>query len=225
MKYETRDGEPFRNWLVSTFATKPDQCSGEYFELTKVGADEFLVTAYPTQVSLFPHLSIDQLLFHGGADHLWESETALREIPAVLRAVEFRSSEGQNHYNRALSESFRDWRWACEGRVVPELGLKYDFAKEGVQVEVEFGNARTYYQDYIKFLLAHRQQVAEVGVLLIPSESFAKHLCDIGRQRAREKGRMLYSGMIHFEKVRREFSHLEFLLAMPVAIVGIGPSR
>lgn len=222
VKYETRDGEPFRNWLVSTFATRPDAGSGEYFELAKVGLDEFEIKAYPAQASLFPHLAVDRWLFHGGADRFLETGTALSEIPAVLRTVEFRNDEGQSHYNRAISASFQDWQWDCERQVIPQLGLKYDFAKDGVQVEVEFGNARTYYQDYIKFLLAHRRQLAQVGVLLVPSEAFAKHLCEIGSQRAREKGRGLYSGMIHFEKVHREFSHLEFMLTMPIAVAGIG---
>jgi hypothetical protein len=40
--------------------------------------------------------------------------------------------------------------WQREQRVVDELGLKCDFEKNGIWVEVEFGNARSYYQDYVK---------------------------------------------------------------------------
>ncbi|MDO8585477.1 MAG: BglII/BstYI family type II restriction endonuclease [Armatimonadota bacterium] len=224
VKYENSAGEPFRNWLVSRFGTAPGQATGDYFELTNVGDDRFEVKAFPYQATLFPNLFVDEWLFHAGADQLFDEENALNEIPAVVRTVPFDKDEGQNYYNRAFSNSFREWDWQFEGRVVPQLGLKFDFAKNGVQVEVEFGNARTYYQDYIKFLLANRQHSARVGVLMVPSESFAKHLCEVGRRRALEKGRNCYSGMIHFEKVRREFQHLEFLLSMPIAIAGVSPT-
>jgi len=102
------------------------------------------------------------------------------------------------------------------------LPLKSDFKKGVVQVEVEFGNARTYYQDYIKFMLAFNQRAAEIGVLIVPTEKFARLLCEVGRQKAVAKGRKSYSGMIHLEKVRRELAYLEFTLGMPLAIAGVG---
>ena len=40
-------------------------------------------------------------------------------------------------------------------KLYPFVGsLKSDFAKDGAWVEIEFGNARTYYQDFLKFMLA-----------------------------------------------------------------------
>ena len=106
--------------------------------------------------------------------------------------------------------------------MIKELGLKSDFSKDGVQVEIEFGNARTYYQDFVKFLLANQYNDVSLGVLVVPSFSFAKHLCEVGRQRALKKGRTKYSGMIDFDKVHREFRYLEFMLPMPIAIAGVG---
>ena len=70
-------------------------------------------------------------------------------------------------------------------RVVKELGLKCDFEKNGIWVEVEFGNARSYYQDYVKFMLAKKYRDARLGLLLCPTTSFASLLCELGRQRAR----------------------------------------
>lgn len=106
--------------------------------------------------------------------------------------------------------------------MIPQLPLKCDFAKDAVRVEVEFGNARTYYQDFIKFMLAFNQNMAEIGVLLVPTETFAKELCEVGRKRAFEKGRRSYGGMIHFTKVQRELDYLRFMLCMPIVIGGIG---
>lgn len=88
-------------------------------------------------------------------------------------------------------------------------------------MEVEFGDARTYYQDYIKFLLGFQQRTASVGVLIVPTEGFARALCAVGRKRARAKGRSSYSGMIHIEKVKRELPFLSPMLKVPLAIAGI----
>lgn len=94
--------------------------------------------------------------------------------------------------------------------------------KDEVIVEVEFGNARTYYQDYVKFMLAHHRGTAEVGVLIVPTDVFARELCKVGRRRAHAKGRYSYSGMIHIEKVRRELQYLDFMISCPIVIAGIG---
>jgi len=139
-----------------------------------------------------------------------------------VRTVPFRNGQGQAFYNRAIAAGFKSWNWFAECKVIPELGLKCDFAKSGAQVEVEFGNARTYYQDYTKFLLGNRYAATELGILLVPTVGFARHLCEVGRQRAISRGRTQYSGMIHFDKVTRDFEYLEFMLQMPIAIAGIG---
>lgn len=109
--------------------------------------------------------------------------------------------------------------------MIPELPLKSDFSKGCVQVEVEFGNARTYYQDYVKFMLAARYKTCDFGILIVPTESFARSLCEVGRRRAVAKGRRCYSGMIHLEKIRRELDYLRFMLATPFAIAGIGAKQ
>ena len=80
--------------------------------------------------------------------------------------------EGQKYYNRQLLQGFGKWDWEAEKKVIPELPLKSDFIKDFVQVEVEFGNARTYYQDYIKFMIAFNQKAAEVGVFSYTYKGF-----------------------------------------------------
>jgi len=221
VKYENKAGEPFRAWLASVFPTAQSGSSEDYFEINKIGSDTFKVSPFPSNASSGPSLNIEQWLFHRGADKLLEQDTPLAEIPAVVHRVAFVPQQGQSYYNQAFSNSFRYWNWHSECRVIPELGLKCDFAKDGVQVEVEFGNARTYYQDFIKFLLGNRYCSVGLGVLVIPTASFAKHLCVVGRERAIAKGRKQYSGMIDFDKVRREFHYLEFMIPMPIAIAGI----
>jgi Restriction endonuclease BglII len=110
--------------------------------------------------------------------------------------------------------------------VVKELGLKCDFEKNGIWVEVEFGNARSYYQDYVKFMLARKYRAARLGLLLCPTTSFAALLCELGQKRARENSVSerppVYSGMMSYEKAARELPFLGFMFEMPIVVAGVG---
>ncbi len=222
IKYENKEGLPLRKWLASLFSPSEAGMEGEYLELERVALDTFRVHAFPMSCQPQERLTIVEWILHRTNERALQKFPAVKEIPAIVQSVEFSPLEGQAFYNRRLSHYFAAWKWQRERRVVPQLPLKSDFAKASVQVEVEFGNARTYYQDYIKFLLAFDQKLASLGVLIVPTEAFAQTLCAVGLRKAMEKGRSSYSGMIHIEKVRRELPLLSFLLKMPLAIAGIG---
>ena len=221
IKYENKNGLPFRQWLASLFTPTEDGMSGEYIELHKVGDDTYRVSPFPLSEKPEDRLTVVEWIFHRTNERAFHSRDAVREIPAIVQSVRYYPSEGQAFYNRQLSRYFGSWEWHREQRAIPELPLKCDFIKNSVQVEVEFGNARTYYQDYIKFLLAFQQKTINLGVLVVPTENFAHTLCLVGQERAKEKGRKSYSGMIHMEKVRRELPFLAFMLKMPLAIASI----
>lgn len=225
IKYESRAGIAFRDWLREVFNATQAGAVGEYLELARVEGDTFRVNAFPLNVQPAKRLVVTEWICLKTSERILDTHAPVREIPAVVQSVEFNADEGQHFYNRQLFRYFKEWNWDAEKRVIPSLPLKSDFIKDGVQVEVEFGNARTYYQDYIKFLLAHNQEVASVGVLIVPTEGFARTLCAVGRKKAEAKGRHSYSGMIHLEKVRRELDYLAFMLQMPMAIAGIGPGK
>lgn len=222
IKYEGAKCIAFRQWLATMFTATSSGLTGEYIEIEQVGTDEYRVGAFPLAAQNADRLVVSEWMLHGLTKGAAERFLPVREIPAVVQSVTFDPLAGQNFYNTALAKSFALWDWDAEIQVIPELPLKSDFMKDGVLVEVEFGNARTYYQDYIKFALAHISKVTRFGLLLVPTETFARSLCEVGRQRAIEKGRHAYSGMIHFEKVRREFSHMTKLFKMPFGVLGIG---
>lgn len=221
IKYENKEGLPFRNWLASLFSPSEAGMEGEYLELERVELDTFRVHPFPLSCQPQNRLTIVDWILHRTDERALRSFPPVREIPAIIQSVQFIPSEGQAFYNRQLSRFFVSWQWERERRVIPELPLKSDFVKSSVQVEVEFGNARTYYQDYIKFLLAFEQRTADLGVLIVPTAAFAETLCAVGRRKAKEKGRSSYTGMIHIEKVRRELPFLSFMLNVPLAIAGI----
>ena len=112
--------------------------------------------------------------------------------------------------------------------MVDALGLRCDFEKNGVWVEVEFGNARSYYQDYVKFMLARKYREARLGLLLCPTNVFAGLLCELGSKRAQKdvvcERAPVYSGMMSYEKAVRELPYLGFMFEMPILVAGVGLS-
>jgi hypothetical protein len=221
IKYENKEGRPFRRWLASLFTPTEDGMGGEYIELHKVGGDTYRVLPFPLITKPENRLTVVEWIFHRTSKNAFHSRDAVHEIPAIVQSVQYRPSEGQAFYNRQLARYFVSWDWQREQQAIPELPLKCDFIKNSVQVEVEFGYARTYYQDYIKFLLAFQQGATKLGVLVVPTENFANNLCLVGQEKAKAKGRKSYSGMINVAKVRRELPFLAFMLKMPLAIASI----
>ena len=150
-----------------------------------------------------------------------------KELERCLMAIPYNEEHNQAHYNKEIKSALSSMGWKCETRILGEIGLRCDFEKNGVWAEVEFGNARVYYQDYIKFLLALRHRAAKLGILLCPTNAFAQLLCDLGQRRARfrnddkSKQSPTYSGMMSYEKAMRELPFLEFMLTGSIVIAGI----
>jgi hypothetical protein len=221
IKYENKEGLLFRQWLARVFAASQTRMKGEYVEFERLRSDVFRVDAFPVSSQPSQRLEISEWIFHRSDQGVLQRLAPVREIPAIIHHVEFKTEGSQNFYNRQMARLFADWNWQSERRIVPELPLRSDFVKGPVLVEVEFGNARTYYQDYVKFLLASHYRTAEFGVLIVPTEDFARFLCEVGKRKAMAKGGHCYSGMIHLEKVRRELEFLKFMLPTPLVIAGI----
>jgi hypothetical protein len=117
--------------------------------------------------------------------------------------------------NSAIKERLRFEGWTTEpvasgGLVTGEerLGLRGDFARGKVFVEVEFGNAASFYRDLFKFQVANRAQKGDVGVLLVATDRFA---------------RFFDSGVTTYEGALRAKPYMAIGLQMPVWIIGIEP--
>jgi hypothetical protein len=157
--------------------------------------------------------------------------TEFKELQACLRGIDYNEEYNQSHYNGEIASTLSKMGWNCETRIIDQIGLRCDFEKNHTWVEVEFGNARVYYQDYIKFLLALRHRTARLGILLCPTNAFAQLLCDLGQRRASNrrgsgaKRRPSYSGMMSYEKAMRELPFLEFMLTCGTVIAGIEIQR
>jgi hypothetical protein len=226
-RYEGNTLSSFREWLRSQFTSIADGEVSGVLEVYKIATDQFLVK--PFQSNKY-RLVNTNFLCHGMTQEEFQIYPPFIEIVSLLKTITFSENGNQAYYNAQINVLLQNNGWDYQVLAIPELALRCDFAKHDLLVEVEFGNARTYYQDYIKFSLAGRQGRAKVGLLITPTASFAGLLCDIGRRAAerRQTGRIkpiVYSGMMTYEKAEREFNYLTFLFSIPVAVVGLDLMR
>jgi hypothetical protein len=230
IRYESKTQATLREYLVREFAPRLLEKRGP-LEVVETSERTFCFRPLPGDKDESPTLSIVAPLFHNLAEDEGKLLPQYASLADALAAITYQPTHGQREYNSRIAEALLERGWNREARLMPDLGLRVDFEKNGVWLEVEFGNARTYYQDYVKFALAHRLRSATCGILLCPTAPLASMLCDLGRKRA--VGRLLpgrnkppsYSGMMTYEKAARELPFLTFLLPGQVVVAGMQLSR
>ena len=79
-----------------------------------------------------------------------------------------------------------------------------------IMVEVEMGNAASYYRDLCKFLLSYTKNKADFFILVVP---------------IRQLSTRIDSGVIDFEKVKRELKMLKVNFPIPILVVGISEDQ
>lgn len=219
-RYENKSQERLRRYLSGVFGSTAE---GNLLEVKEITPFTFLFK--PILKNTAPFLQICDILLHRLGQKEMEQFTEVGQIKDSLATVKYNSGFSQSDYNRLINEGLISKGWNREQKVVKELGLKCDFEKNGIWVEVEFGNARSYYQDYVKFMLARKYRNARLGLLLCPTTSFASLLCELGQQRAQEnlvrERQPVYSGMMSYEKAARELPYLGFMFAMPIIVAGV----
>lgn len=222
-RYEQRGQARLRQFLLDTFH---GPIEGDLLEIIEYAPYSFIFR--PIRKQTTPRLQISEIVCHGVDRQNVEVSSEIFDMRAGLSSIEYDAVLNQADYNKRIHGHLVKRGWRCEQKVVEQLGLRCDFEKNGAWLEIEFGNARSYYQDYIKFMLAKKYRDASLGVLLCPTVSFASLLCELGRQRAMKNSvaerSPVYSGMMSYEKAVRELPYLGFMLDMALVVGGIGIS-
>jgi Restriction endonuclease BglII len=117
----------------------------------------------------------------------------------------------QKEWNAALDKTLRDLHWASQPIAITDTKAKQtkqkgDFAKDGIFVEVEFGNVASAHRDMLKFLVSHDRGTARVGVLACMVQRMTK-LAD--------------SNLTAFETVNRTILPFLRLTPMPILFIGL----
>jgi hypothetical protein len=116
----------------------------------------------------------------------------------------------QKALNTLLDAEFRARGWQCQPTVTEDevTGIKADYKKDRVQVEVQFGNMARWYTDVFKFQVSYSLDLIDVAVLVIPMQDFA---CTIDENVA------------HYERVMRELPYAKMSITLPIWVVGVRP--
>ena len=221
IKYTNKAHAPFVDWLNAVFAATRKGTYGEFIEFHKVAPDVFNLRPITIDMAHNAKLYVADSMYHKTDKIILKSDVTFGEVEKMIEGISFNVDESQSFYNREIGKAFSQNDWQREIKAIPELELKCDYRKNSIQVEVEFGNARAYYQDYIKFMLSYVSKQIHMGVLVTPTLGFANVLCEIGKQKALQRGRKTYSGMMHFEKAFKEFHYLQPIFDIPIVILGI----
>lgn len=223
IRYEGRRQEVLREYLQRAFS---EDAAGSLLEVREIRRWVFRFTPVPALSNRRPTLGLVGPLIAGIRHDDAIPTTAISEVCRVLATVQYEPGSGQSEYNVRIAHAFVSHGWRKESRIVDAMGLRVDFQKKDVWIEVEFGNARAYYQDYVKLLLARQYQNAALGMLLSPTQALASMLCELGAQRAiarrgNSQRTPSYSGMMTHEKALREFPYMEFIFHNPLVIAGL----
>lgn len=165
-RYESRQQAPLRDYLAGVFGST-EQANG-VLRVSELEPRVFLFEPVSVGRQRIAALSLCNPHFHNCSQLDVGDCFEFKELEQCLMAIAYNEEYNQSHYNREIASTLSEMGWTNEARILNEIGLRCDFEKNDIWLEVEFGNARVYYQDYIKFLLALRHRSAKVGILLCP---------------------------------------------------------
>jgi hypothetical protein len=222
IRYDSKINQPFKD-AIEQLLKQSDDADNVIVEVKEIGKHRFQVSPFYGNGKQ-PSLTVSLPILHQ-LDKSVTEEAEYVDLTNVILAVNFIADYRQPDYNRLIAEKLTERDWVAEPSVVVGLGLHCDFCKNGVWLEVEFGNARTYYQDYIKFLVAEKYQQYQFGILLCPTATFAGYLCELGKISAQKKHsdnrQSTYSGMMTYDKAIRELPYLAHFLNTRLIIAGL----
>jgi len=223
IRYDRKINQPFKDALEQ-LTQQSVNSNAVIVEVKEIGQYQFQVLPF-SGVDKRPTLVVSSPVLHQLDESVTSKNEEYSDLADAILSVNFIEDYRQSDYNRVIADKLTERNWMSEPTVVKDLGLRCDFQKNGIWVEVEFGNARSYYQDYIKFLVAERFQQYHFGILLCPMASFAGYLCELGKisaQRKRSDNRQSkYSGMMTYEKAVRELPYLSHFLNTRLIIAGL----
>ena len=87
-------------------------------------------------------LSLSSPHFHNCTQVDVQGFLEFKELDRCLKNISYNEEHNQSQYNKEIALGLSKMGWKPEARILEQIGLRCDFEKNGVWVEVEFGNAR-----------------------------------------------------------------------------------
>ena len=121
------------------------------------------------------------------------------------------------NFNKILNDTFKAYGWQSQPPVFgadDDAYARFDFLKDRVGVEVQFGHASFVGIDLLKFQVASYSNLDSIdfGVYITTTHAFQKHLMSKG---------LKWEGSLTYEKVIKYLPHIRSAIQVPIYVIGI----
>ena len=122
-------------------------------------------------------------------------------------------------FNQILEKEFKKRNWLSQPQVFgnnDDAYARFDFMKERIGVEVQFGHSSFIGIDLLKFQVASYSGLDSIdfGIYITTTKAFQKHL--------RDTYNLTWEGSLSFEKVTRYLPHIRSAIQVPIYVIGVG---
>ena len=140
----------------------------------------------------------------------------LEEI--IYTATKYLSVLSRPEFNRILNEEFEEHGWETQPPVFDkddDAYAKFDFLKDRIGVEVQFGHSSFIGIDLLKFQVASFSNLDTIdfGVYITTTSGFQKEL--------KNRYGLKWDGSLSFEKVVRYLPYIRSAIQVPIYVIGI----
>ena len=121
-------------------------------------------------------------------------------------------------FNKILDAEFKKRGWLCQPQVFDnddDAYARFDFMKDRIGVEVQFGHSSFIGIDLLKFQVASFSNLDTIdfGVYITTTAAFQKEL--------KSKYGLKWEGSLTFEKVVRYLPYIRSAIQVPIYVIGI----
>lgn len=121
-------------------------------------------------------------------------------------------------FNKILEQEFKKKGWLCQPQVFgsdDDAYARFDFMKDRIGVEVQFGHSSFIGIDLLKFQVASYSGLDSIdfGIYITTTKAFQKHL--------KNTYNLTWEGSLSFEKVTRYLPHIRSAIQVPIYVIGI----
>lgn len=126
------------------------------------------------------------------------------------------------NFNDLLQESFIKRGWASQPDVFDQdtdAYAKFDFLKDRIGVEVQFGHPSFMGIDLLKFQIASYSNLnqIDVGVYIVATSNFIKTMPKLYA----DNNDIKWNGSLPYEKVVKYLPHVKSAIQIPIYVIGI----
>jgi hypothetical protein len=169
------------------------------------------------KLHIYSYRYAEEILQHSKHGSVWREITeTLEQAPIFIYPGKSKNptlSVVQQVMNTYFDRRFgvdHSWDYHPFATKIPNSKLRADFRKNfnslAVQMEIQLGNMARWYSDIFKFQAAYSEELAHVGVSIVPVSAL---------------GRQIDENIASFERAKRELPSARLSITHPILLIGL----